>query len=123
MNNIIIKRAVLIIVIFCGLIFATQSLAAARTSAKEMTVRGRLARTVEAGGWLILTDKGKYLILNARKFAAESWFREGAEVEAIGETKPDTVTIYQEGTPFEACSLKLIQKGSSSVITSPGETS
>ena len=72
---------------------------------------------------MILTGKGKYLILNARKFAVESWFREGAEVEAIGETKPDTVTIYQEGTPFDACSLKLIQKGSSSAMTSPDETS
>jgi hypothetical protein len=37
-------------------------------SAKEITVRGRLSRTVEAGGWLISTEKEKYLLLNAGRF-------------------------------------------------------
>jgi len=119
MKNIINKRAVLELAIICGLIFATQSFAAVSTLPEEITVRGKLSRTVEAGGWLILTGKDKYLILNASEFSGESWFREGAQVEAIGETKPDTVTIYQEGMPFEACSLKLIQKGSSSALPAP----
>ena len=52
---------------------------------KEITVEGRLARTVEAGGWLIVGDYGKYLILNSRQFQSEPWFREGATVEATGE--------------------------------------
>ncbi|HWT02470.1 MAG TPA: SIMPL domain-containing protein [Pyrinomonadaceae bacterium] len=79
-------------------------------AAQEISVRGQLARTVEAGGWLILTDTDqeppKYLLLNARKFEKESWFRAGTEVEAAGEVKRDAVTIYQEGIPFEARTLR-----------------
>jgi uncharacterized protein YggE len=85
------------------------TLAAQTASAAEVTVRGRLGRTVEAGGWLILS-KEKYLLLNAGKWTNESWFREGAEVEAAGETKPDAVTIYMEGTPFEARTLRHVSQ-------------
>ncbi|MDQ3687776.1 MAG: SIMPL domain-containing protein [Acidobacteriota bacterium] len=85
---------------------AVLSVAAREVAAEALTVRGKLARTVEAGGWLITTDKEKYLILNARRFQSEAWFREGAEVEADGETKPGTITIYQEGIPFEARSMR-----------------
>jgi uncharacterized protein len=74
-------------------------------AAAEVTVRGRLGRTVEAGGWLIVAEQ-KYLLLNAGRWANESWFREGAEVEAAGETKPGAITIHMEGTPFEARTLK-----------------
>ncbi|HYG82964.1 MAG TPA: SIMPL domain-containing protein [Pyrinomonadaceae bacterium] len=81
-----------------------------RAAAQEINIRGQLARTVEAGGWLILTDTDqeppKYLLLNARKFEKESWFRAGTEVEAAGEVKRDAVTIYQEGIPFEARTLR-----------------
>lgn len=70
--------------------------------AAEITVRGRLARTVEAGGWLIQTGKQKYLLLNFQRFQNEGWFKEGAEVEATGEERRDTVSFYQEGIPFEA---------------------
>lgn len=81
-----------------------------QAAAQEINIRGRLARTIEAGGWLILTDTDeeppKYLLLNARKFEKESWFRAGTEVEAAGEVKRDAVTIYQEGTPFEARTLR-----------------
>jgi uncharacterized protein len=82
-----------------------------QVSAAEITVRGRLGRTVEPGGWLILVDtkdtaKSKYLLLNAQRFQNESWFRAGAEVEAMGETQPDAMTIYQEGIPFEARTLR-----------------
>jgi uncharacterized protein len=82
---------------------------AAQAAAAEMTVRGRLGRTVEAGGWLIVA-KQKYLLLNADRWARESWFREGAEVEAAGETKPDAVTIHMEGTPFEARTLRAVSR-------------
>lgn len=74
--------------------------------AKEINVRGRLGKTVEAEGWLILTEGQKYLILNPQRFQREKWFREGTEVEATGETKPGTITIFQEGVPFEVRSMK-----------------
>jgi len=86
--------------------FALMALFTIQATAKEITVRGHLGQTVEAGGWLIIAETDgqttKYLLLNARRFQNENWFRAGTEVEATGETKPDTMTIYQEGTPFEA---------------------
>lgn len=85
---------------------AVLGVAASEVAAEALTVRGKLARTVEANGWLITTDKEKYLILNARRFQNEAWFREGAEVEVDGETKPGTITIYQEGIPFEVRSMR-----------------
>ncbi|MCA1633674.1 MAG: SIMPL domain-containing protein [Acidobacteria bacterium] len=78
-------------------------------SAKEITVQGRLGRTVEAGGWLINTSGLKYLILNPAKFKDELWFREDTEVEAEGETKSGVMTIYQEGTPFEVRSMRQLR--------------
>ncbi len=81
--------------------FAATGLAAT----KEITLQGRLRPTVEAGGWTIQTGEKKYLLLNANKFKTESWFRDGAEVEAVGETK-NVMSIYMEGTPFEARLLR-----------------
>jgi uncharacterized protein YggE len=73
--------------------------------AKEITVRGKLQKTVEAGGWLIVNNDAKYLILNARNFQSNAWFKESARVEAVGETK-DVMTTFMEGTPFEAKSMQ-----------------
>lgn len=90
-------------------IFAVALALAAQTfaGAKELTIGGRLARTVEAGGWLIASSaQKKYLILNARQFVDEPWFREGAPVIAEGETKDDAVTMYMEGTPYEARTMR-----------------
>ena len=86
-------------------LFTTESFA------KEITVRGRLGRTVEARGWVILTDKDKYLILNPQRFQNETWFREATEVEATGEVKEDAITIYQEGIPFEVSSMRAVGGG------------
>jgi hypothetical protein len=80
--------------------------------AKEITVRGKLQRTVEAGGWVIVADKRKYLILNPQKFQKEKWFKEGAQVEAAGETK-NVMTIYMEGTPFEVRSMRPFERSES----------
>ncbi len=81
--------------------------------AKELTVRGRLQRTVEAGGWVITSGNQKYLILNAQRFQNERWFAEANEVEAVGETKSGVVSIYMEGTPFEARTMRpLAESGS-----------
>jgi len=86
-------------------------LAAASTLvAKEITVEGRLQKTVESGGWLIASGKSKYLILNARNFQNESCFKESTEVEAVGNTKPDVVTTYMEGTPFEVSRMQPIEQ-------------
>lgn len=82
--------------------------AANATQASEITITGRLQKTVEAGGWLIV-GKSKYLLLNANKFQSESWFKEGTNVEATGETK-DVMTTFMEGTPFEASSMHPIDQ-------------
>lgn len=86
---------------------------AASAMAKEITIRGRLQRTVEAGGWVIVSGNQKYLVLNAQRFQSESWFVESKEVEAEGETKSDVMTIYQEGTPFEVRTMRPFVQGGS----------
>jgi hypothetical protein len=79
----------------------------------QMTVRGRLQRTVEP--WRLACGRWREetLIINAQRFSSESWFKEGAEVEAVGETKSDVMTVYMEGTPFEARSLRPFAQGGS----------
>ena len=83
--------------------------------AKEITVRGKLQKTVEAGGWLIVASDAKYLILNAKNFQSNSWFKESTSVEAVGETK-DVMTTYMEGTPFEAKSMQPVEQN----VATPG---
>ncbi len=83
--------------------------------AKEITVRGKLQKTVEAGGWLVVESANKYLILNSKDFTKHSWFKEQTHVEAVGETK-DVMTSFMEGTPFEAKSIKPIEQG----VATPG---
>ncbi len=74
-------------------------------SAQRISITGVLAPTVEAGGWLLVDDNEKYLVLNAGSYTGESWFRSGARVAATGEIRREVVTIYQEGVPFEATTL------------------
>lgn len=83
--------------------------------AKEITVRGKLQKTAEAGGWLIAASDAKYLILNAKNFQSNSWFKESTSVEAVGETK-DVMTTFMEGTPFEAKSMQPIEQN----VATPG---
>lgn len=83
-------------------------LASLEIRGQQRSISGRLSPTVEAGGWLIVEQNQKYLLLNAGKFSGESWFREGAQVAATGEVKPGAVTIYQEGIPFEAKTMRLL---------------
>lgn len=92
---------------------ALLALLATHVFAKEMTVRGRLQKTVEAGGWVIASGDQKYLILNARRFQNEKWFAEGTEVDATGETKSGVMTIYMEGTPFEVRTMRPLAEGGS----------
>jgi uncharacterized protein YggE len=92
------------------------------TLAKEITVRGKLQKTVESGGWLIAGEKQKYLILNARRFQNETWFKESTEVEAVGEVKTDVMTIYMEGTPFEVRTMHPVEQGSTTQRVTAGLT-
>jgi len=86
--------------------------------AKEITVRGKLQKTVEAGGWLIVNNDAKYLVLNARNFQNNAWFKEATSVEAVGETK-DVMTTYMEGTPFEAKSIQPLDKDVAQNVATP----
>ncbi|HKB68581.1 MAG TPA: SIMPL domain-containing protein [Pyrinomonadaceae bacterium] len=81
--------------------------------AKEITVQGRLQKTVEPGGWIIAAGNQKYLILNSRQFLNEKWFAEGNEIESSGETKPDVMTTFMEGTPFEVRTMRPLAPGGS----------
>ena len=99
--------------------FSAQFLAPTFAAETNKTIRGRLQRTVEAGGWLVVEGTQKFLLINAQRFQGESWFKEGAEVEAIGETK-DVMTVYMEGTPFEAASLRpLTAQSGNQIVASP----
>jgi uncharacterized protein len=73
---------------------------------KELTVVGKLKPTVEPGGWLVVADYGKYLLLNANEFRRQSWFREGASVEATGRVRDDVMSIHMEGVPFQARTMR-----------------
>src|SRR5215218_10902622 len=86
--------------------------------AKEITVRGKLQKTVEAGGWLIVASDAKYLILNAKSFQSNSWFKESTSVEAVGETK-DVMTTFMEGTPFEAKSMQPVEQNAQQNVATP----
>lgn len=96
----------LITVFLSQLALASDGAIEAAKGAKEITVRGRLQKTVEANGWLVVADAQKFLILNPQQYQKEDWFKEATEVEASGDTKPDAVTIYMEGTPLEVRTLR-----------------
>src|ERR1051325_4476198 len=101
------KRLLLITALILG--------AATILHAKEITVRGKLQKTVESGGWLIAASDDKYLILNPRNFQSNAWFKESTNVEAVGEVK-EVMTAFMEGTPFE---VKTMQPADQAVAT-PG---
>jgi len=98
------------------------TLFAGQTFAKEITVRGRLQKTVEAGGWVIVSGNHKYLLLNAQRYQNEKWFMETSEVEAVGETKTDVMTTYMEGTPFDVRSLRPLAESDSAVLQTDSRT-
>lgn len=104
------KLFTIIVALLLVTVFTTQQ-GLAETGASEITVRGRLQKTVEPGGWLIVVNGQKYLLLNAQRFQKEGWFKETAEVEASGETKSDVMTTYMEGTPFEVRSMRPFTQG------------
>jgi uncharacterized protein len=93
--------------------FFAKATAASYEGVKVITVRGRLKKTVEPGGWVLIAGQQKYLLLNSQKFASESWFAEGNELEATGEVKTGVMTTYMEGTPFEAHSLRPFEQSGS----------
>ena len=88
-----------------ALSFAAQGVRAAQAT-QELTVVGRLTPTVEAGGWLVVAEYGKYLLTNANEFRRQPWFREGAAVEATGRVREDVMSIHMEGVPFQARTMR-----------------
>jgi uncharacterized protein YggE len=102
------KRLLLLMALVLG--------AATILQAKEITVRGKLQKTVESGGWLIVASDTKYLILNPKNFQSNAWFKESTNVEAVGEVK-EVMTTFMEGTPFE---VRTMQPADQAVAT-PGE--
>src|ERR1043166_3520523 len=101
------KRLILLMALVLG--------AATILQAKEITVRGKLQKTVESGGWLIVASDTKYLILNPGNFQKNPWFKESTNVQAVGEVK-EVMTTFMEGTPFE---VKTMQPADQAVAT-PG---
>jgi uncharacterized protein YggE len=95
------KRLLIIMALMFG--------AATVLQAEEITVRGKLQKTVESGGWLIVRGDTKYLILNPRNFQSNAWFKESTNVEAVGEVK-EVMTSFMEGTPFEVKSMKPVDQ-------------
>src|SRR5207237_940094 len=115
-GEIMMRRKVLMLLGVIVLISAVS----AQALAKEITVRGRLGRTVEGGGWIIQTDSEKYLVLNFQRFQNESWFHVGQTVEATGEPRPDAITTQMEGTPFEVRTMRPFDEGASGAQVTNG---
>jgi uncharacterized protein YggE len=97
----VVRAASLALVLLCA-----AQVAWAAQATKELTVVGRLTPTVEAGGWLVVADYGKYLLTNANEFRRQPWFREGASVEATGRVRDDVMSIHMEGVPFQARTMR-----------------
>jgi len=95
------KRLLIIVALMLG--------AATVLQAKEITVRGKLQKTVESSGWLIVRGDTKYLILNPRNFQGNAWFKESTNVEAVGEVK-EVMTTFMEGTPFEVKTMQPVDE-------------
>ena len=113
----VVRAAPLALVLF----FAVQGARAAQAS-KELTVVGRLTPTVEAGGWLVVADYGKYLLTNAGEFRRQPWFREGAAVEATGRVREDVMSLHMEGVPFQARTLRARSRSGGSQSNAPQNT-
>jgi uncharacterized protein YggE len=96
-----------VVALALALSFAAQGRTALAQTSKELTVVGRLTPTVEAGGWLVVAEYGKYLILNASQFRRETWFHEGTLVEATGQVKEGVVSVYMQGVPFQARTMRV----------------
>ena len=103
------KRLLIIMALMLG--------AATILQAKEITVRGKLQKTVESGGWLIVRGDTKYLILNPRNFQGNAWFKESTNVEAVGEVK-EVMTTFMEGTPFEVKTMQPVDQA----VATPGDS-
>lgn len=103
------------------LLFAAQA-GLARQASQELTVMGRLTPTVEAGGWLVVADYGKYLLTNANEFRRQPWFREGASVEATGRVREDVMSIHMEGVPFQARTMRVRAGGGNASSNAPQNT-
>jgi hypothetical protein len=71
----------------------------------EETIRGEVAKGVEAGCMMLKTDNGRaYLLI----FDGSTLITEGARLEAVGRPNPDLMTTCQQGIPFQVSRLRRI---------------
>lgn len=73
---------------------------------EETVLIGTLAKTVEAGGWLLNTEDKTYLLLGIEEYRDKPWFREGRKVRVRGKEDPEVITFYQQGIPFQVSSME-----------------
>lgn len=77
----------------------------------SVTLKGRLAwNDLEGGFWQLIAEDGKnYCLLGDRKLIGDALGSILNLVEVTGYPKPDAVTIYMYGIPFEVISIKPIK--------------
>ena len=92
--------AVLSLVLSVSNLFGSTTSAIAGPETKKITISGKLKRTVEKGGWLIVSGKKKFLIVNAGQFTRKTWFIVGAKIEATGSLR-NHPTFFMEGQPLK----------------------
>ncbi|HSR51632.1 MAG TPA: hypothetical protein VLV83_12455 [Acidobacteriota bacterium] len=73
-------------------------------------IEGTLAAAVEAGGWILKTEDGEFLLLDVEDYRDQPWFQEGARLRARGRPDPEAVTIHMQGTPFRLEGLQPAQE-------------
>lgn len=77
--------------------------------APELTLAGKLKKTVEMGGWVVTDDTSgkKYLLMDLTPaLKSEPWFKEGTPVKVTGSVKEGVSTFFMEGTPFGVTKLE-----------------
>ena len=104
MNKTFLIAAILSLILTVSNVFGSHTSTIAGPETKKITISGKLNRTVEKGGWLIVSGKKKFLIVNAGKYLSKSWFVVGAKVEATGSLR-NHPTFFMEGQPFKVDKL------------------
>lgn len=79
----------------------------------RITFEGRLQRSVEAGGWVVVDDlsREKYLLLDIPQNRRQAnWFRAGTLVTVTGVPDEDGASIYMEGQPIDVTDIRRAQR-------------
>ena len=84
--------------------YAAQQAAQAGALARPIKLRGTLART--PGGWTIVAFGQALRLLDTSKYEQQAWFKDKAEVVAVGTIALDATTPAGQAVPFDLESLK-----------------